>query len=78
MGRRGCSSFPLGLPLFKDGRNISNQDSHSYAVFGNVDYDITSQLRFEVARLHAASGRSFQRLHGRPGDGNAVRGFRRI
>ncbi len=74
-GTEGLLFLPLGLPLFKDGRNISNQDSYSYAVFGNVDYDITSQLRFEAGARYTRAVDHFNGCTADSGDGNAAADF---
>lgn len=63
---------PLGLPLFKTFRDISDQASYSYAVFGNVDYDVTDTLKLNGGVRYTRAVDRFTGCSADSGDGNAA------
>ncbi|HEY2480686.1 MAG TPA: TonB-dependent receptor [Caulobacteraceae bacterium] len=67
------SSF--GLPLFKTFRDIDNQNSHSYAVFGNVDYNLTNTLKLNAGVRYTRAIDHFTGCSADTGDGNAAADF---
>src|SRR6185437_2691514 len=62
----------LGLPKFDTFRDIANQDSHSYAVFGNVDYDLTQQLKLHAGVRYTRAVDHFNGCSADSGDNNAA------
>lgn len=74
-GTEALTFVGFGLPLFNTFRDISNQDSHSYAVFGNVDYDLTDQLKLNGGLRYTRSVDHFNGCSADSGDGNAASDF---
>ena len=74
-GTEALTFTPFGLGLFKTFRDISNQDSYSYAVFGNVDYDLTDQLKLNGGLRYTRAVDRFNGCSADSGDGNAAADF---
>jgi iron complex outermembrane receptor protein len=66
---------PFGLPLFKDFRDTDNQDSQSWAVFGNVDYNLTDTLKLNGGLRYTRAIDHFNGCSSDSGDGNAASVF---
>lgn len=62
----------LGLPLFTNFRDSDNQDSHSYAAFANLDYDITDTLKAYGGLRYTRAIDHFNGCSSDTGDGNAA------
>jgi outer membrane receptor protein involved in Fe transport len=74
-GTEAFSFVALGLPLFNTFRDIDNQDSHSYAVFGNVDYDLTRTVKLNAGVRYTRAIDKFNGCSADTGDGNAASVF---
>jgi iron complex outermembrane recepter protein len=66
---------PFGLGLFNDFRDTDNQDSHSWAVFGNVDYSLTDTLKLNGGVRYTQAIDHFNGCSSDTGDGNAASVF---
>ncbi|HZC15775.1 MAG TPA: TonB-dependent receptor, partial [Caulobacteraceae bacterium] len=65
----------FGLPLFNDFRDTDNQDSQSWAVFGNVDYSLTDTLKLDGGVRYTRAIDRFNGCSSDSGDGNAASVF---
>ena len=74
-GTEALTFVGFGLPRFNDFRDLSNQDSHSYAVFGSVDYDLTETLKLNGGLRYTRSVDHFNGCSADTGDGNAASVF---
>lgn len=59
------------LPLFKDFSNISNQVEHTYAVFGNVDYNLTDTIKIYGGARFTQTDDHYDGCSADSGDDNA-------
>ena len=66
---------PFGLGLFNDFRDTDNQDSQSWAVFGNVDYSLTDTLKLNGGVRYTRAIDHFNGCSSDTGDGNAASVF---
>jgi outer membrane receptor protein involved in Fe transport len=71
-GTEAFSFVALGLPLFDTFRDIDNQDSQTYAVFGNADYDLTSTVKLDAGVRYTRAIDNFNGCSADTGDGNAA------
>ena len=62
----------FNLPEFKDFRDSDNQNSESYAVFGNVDYDLTDTVKLNAGVRYTHAIDHFNGCSSDTGDGNAA------
>ena len=67
---------PYGImPLFDDFRDTDNQDSQSWAVFGNLDYNLTDTLKLNGGVRYTRAIDHFNGCSSDSGDGNAASVF---
>ncbi|HEY2177212.1 MAG TPA: TonB-dependent receptor, partial [Caulobacteraceae bacterium] len=71
-GTEAFSFVALGLPLFDTFRDIDNQDSQTYAVFGNVDYSLTPTIKLDAGVRYTRAIDNFTGCSADTGDGNAA------
>jgi outer membrane receptor protein involved in Fe transport len=71
-GTEAYSFVALGLPLFDTFRDIDNQDTQTYAVFGNVDYDLTRTIKLDAGVRYTRAIDHFNGCSADTGDGNAA------
>ena len=67
--------LPLGLPLFADFDNFGKQTEATYAVFGNVDYRLTSTFKVYGGARYTEADNRFVGCSADSGDGIAASDF---
>jgi outer membrane receptor protein involved in Fe transport len=74
-GSEAYTFASFGLPAFDTFRDIDDQYFHSYAVFGNVDYDITDTVKVTGGVRYTRAVDHFSGCSADTGDGNAASVF---
>ncbi|MEL7029890.1 MAG: TonB-dependent receptor, partial [Pseudomonadota bacterium] len=66
---------PFGLPLFTSTQDINNQDSESYAIFGNVNVDVTPEWTVYGGVRYTDMSIDHEGCSADAGDGNTAVSF---
>ncbi len=71
-GTTGLTFVPLGLPVFSNFDNFSDQREDTYAGFANIDYKLTDQLIVTAGARYTKADNRFQGCSADSGDGVAA------
>ncbi len=71
----GLTFVPLGLPVFADFSNFGKQTEETYAVFGNVDYQINDAIKVYGGARYTEADNRFVGCSADAGDGLGATDF---
>ena len=71
-GTTGLTFMPLGLPVFSDFDNFSDQREDTYAGFADIDYKLTDRLIVAAGARYTEADNRFQGCSADSGDGIAA------